>query len=496
MTTLEQYFEQFRCNTVGCDTTYETPYGRKPLVYADWTASGRLYRPIEETMLDGFGPYVANTHTEANFTGTTMTRAYHEAHRIIKEHVNAGPDDVIVTAGTGMTGVINKFQRILGLRVPSQVRPLLKIDPKDRPIVFITHMEHHSNQTSWLETMCDVEWLAPNDLGLVEPAELERVIARYADRPLKIGSFTACSNVTGIHTPYHELAAIMHRAGGYAFVDFAASAPYVEMNMHPADPDERLDAIVFSPHKFLGGPGTSGVLVFNSELYHNEVPDDSGGGTVAWTNPWGGRRYWKSIELREDAGTPGFLQCIRAALAIRLKEEMGVENIRSRETELRDRAFTGLRAIPGLEILAGHIEDRLPFFSFVHPKVHYNLFVKLLSDRFGIQSRGGCSCAGTYGHYLMHLDQNRSREMCDLIDKGDQSFRVGWVRISLHPTTTDAQMDYIIDAIGEIVTHIDTWKADYTYNRTTAEWKHYNEDAYLVDVDEMLRLAPVEEKTA
>jgi selenocysteine lyase/cysteine desulfurase len=488
---LEQYFEQFRCNTVGYDETFDTPYGRMPLIYADWTASGRLYRPVEDALLDRFGPFVANTHTESNYTSTTMTRAYHEAHRIIKEHVNAGPNDVIVTAGTGMTGVINKFQRILGLRVPSAIRPMLDIPAKERPIVFVTHMEHHSNQTSWLETICDVEWLEPNELGLVEPAHLEQTLTRYQDRPLKIGSFTACSNVTGIHTPFHQLAAIMHRAGGFAFVDFAASGPYVQIDMHPADPDEHLDAVFFSPHKFLGGPGTSGVLIFNSELYNNEVPDDSGGGTVAWTNPWGGRRYWKNIELREDAGTPGFLQCIRAALAIRLKDEMGVENIHAREQELLQRGFEGLRAIPGIEILAGHIEDRLPFFSFVHPGIHYNLFVKLLNDRFGIQSRGGCSCAGTYGHYLLHMDKNRSQEMSDNIDSGDPSYRVGWVRISLHPTTTNDQLEYILDAVRQTVENIDEWKRDYTRPKGKAEWKHFAEDDYLADVSAMLRL-PIE----
>jgi selenocysteine lyase/cysteine desulfurase len=472
MESLETYFAPFRNNVVGLDAEFETPYGLKKIIYADWIASGRLYAPIERRFLEKIGPYIGNTHTETSETGTRMTHAYHLAHKKIKEHVNAGSDDVIITAGNGMTSVINKLQRILGMKGCGTLlkKPCLK--EVDKPVVFITHMEHHSNQTSWYETICDVVVLEPGPDLLVNPEHLRQELKRYKDRPFKIGSFSACSNVTGVFTPYHELARIMHEHGGICLVDFAASAPYADMNMNPGDPMERLDAIMFSPHKFLGGPGSSGVLIFNKSLYNNIAPDDSGGGTVDWTNPWGNYKYVDDIEAREDGGTPGFLQAIKTALAIDLKNQMGTDRILQREEELLHIAFPGLRSIPGIEILASNVEKRLGVISFYHPDIHYNLFVKLLNDRFGIQMRGGCACAGTYGHYLLEVSYEQSKEITDLINSGDLSRKPGWVRWSLHPTMTDAEVRYILDAIQQIVQNIDAWKRDYIYHPRKNEFTH------------------------
>lgn len=265
---------------MGIDTEFETPFGIKKIIYADWIASGRLYKPIEEKLCETFGPFVGNTHSESSITGTTMTLAYHHAHKIIKQHVNANPDDVIITAGSGMTTVICKFQRLLGLKVPEQLREYIDLPEELRPVVFTTHMEHHSNQTTWIETIADVVVINPNDDGLVDFDDFKIQLGKYINRKLKIGAFTAASNVTGIETDYYMLAKIIHQAGGYCFVDFACAAPYVKIDMHPADPGSKLDAIFFSPHKFLGGPGTPGVLIFDSKLYHNKVPDLPGGGTV------------------------------------------------------------------------------------------------------------------------------------------------------------------------------------------------------------------------
>ncbi|MDD4192784.1 MAG: aminotransferase class V-fold PLP-dependent enzyme, partial [Mangrovibacterium sp.] len=283
---LEKYFNQFRNNIIGIDQTFLSPFGRKKILYADWIASGRLYRPIERRILDEIGPFVGNTHSETSETGALMTRAYQLSHQVIKQHVNAGANDVIITAGFGMTAVINKFQRILGLKAgKSYVRE------QERPVVFVTHMEHHSNHTSWYETTADAVMIEPGKDLMIDPENLRRKLGEYKGRSFKIGAFTACSNVTGIRTPYFELAKIMHEYGGVVFIDFAASAPYDEMNMHPDDPMMKLDAVMFSPHKFLGGPGSSGVLVFDKSMYHNTVPDNPGGGTVDWTNPWGKYKY-------------------------------------------------------------------------------------------------------------------------------------------------------------------------------------------------------------
>ncbi len=471
----EDYFGKFRKNIVGIDQEYNTPYGRKKIIYCDWIASGRLYGPIEERMTGSFGPFVGNTHTETSETGSMMTWAYHHAQEIIKKHVNAGPDDVLIAAGAGMTAVINKFQRILGLKGCSYPKTARCLGDSEKPVVFISHIEHHSNQTSWYETMADVVIIEPGAGLTVDPANLENALQKYSDRKFKIGSFSACSNVTGVFTPYHELARVMHSHGGLCFVDFAASAPYVDMNMHPADPMEKLDAIFFSPHKFLGGPGSSGIMIFDKSLYKSTAPDQPGGGTVDWTNPWGEYKYVDSIESREDGGTPGFLQMIRAAMAIRLKEQLGTENIRIREEQLLERTFSGLEAIPGLHILAPDIRHRLGAVSFYIDGLHYNLVVKLLSDRYGIQVRGGCACAGTYGHYLLDVTYDHSHRITEMINRGDLSEKPGWVRLSVHPTMTGDELETVIGALREIRENASEWSADYIYNRRTNEFTHRDE---------------------
>ena len=275
--------------------------------------------------------------------------------------------------------------------------------------------------------------------------------------------------------PYYELARIMHENNGYCFIDFAASAPYVDIDMHPADKQEQLDAVFFSPHKFLGGPGSAGVLVFNRELYKNYTPDTPGGGTVKWTNRWGGYSYVTDIEVKEDGGTPGFLQGIKAALAVKLKEKMGTEMIRRREQELIDIAFRELSSVGGLHILADNIRDRLGVFSFYIDHTHHNLVTRLLNDRYGIQMRGGCSCAGTYGHFLLNVDFRLSKEITDMIEAGDLSMKPGWIRLSLHPTMTDSELLLIIDAIKQTAKNAKEWGKDYWYDRHTNEFYHNSE---------------------
>ena len=478
MTNLEAYFDLFRKEIVGIDQHFRSPFGLKKIIYADWIASGRLYGPIERQITGQFGPFVGNTHSETSETGALMTHAYHQSQQIIKNHVNAGTNDIIITAGSGMTAVINKFQRMLGLKYCGKVNHTGCIAQRERPVVFITHMEHHSNHTSWYETNADVVIVDPDENLQVSPENLRKKLQEYNDRLFKIGSFTACSNVTGIRTPYYELAKIMHENGGVVFIDFAASAPYDTINMHPADPLQKLDAIMFSPHKFLGGPGSSGVLVFDQSMYHNSVPDQPGGGTVDWTNPWGEYKYVDNIELREDGGTPGFLQTIRTALCIRLKEQMGVENIHQRENELLKLAFDGLDSIPGIKIMDEKHRDRLGVISFYVVKIHYNLLVKLLNDLYGIQVRGGCACAGTYGHILLEVSHELSDEITNRINRGDLSLKPGWVRWSLHPTTSNAEIDLFILALRDIVENHEKYASDYTYFPKENIFRHKDENNY------------------
>ena len=469
---LEEYFQQFREHIVGIEQTFQSPYGVQKLIYSDWTASGRLYAPIEEKMRYQFGPFVANTHTETTTSGAAMTLAYHEARKIIKRHVHANSNDVLITTGSGMTGVVNKFQRILGLKVSESLKNHTSIPEDLKPIVFVSHMEHHSNQTSWLETIADVVVVPCDDEGLLCLNEFERCIQKHQHRKIKIASITSCSNVTGIKTPYHKVAKLIHRYHGLCFVDFACCAPYVSIDMHPENKDEYLDAIFFSPHKFLGGPGSSGVLIFNKSLYKNTVPDNPGGGTVSYTNPWGEHDYFDDVETREDGGTPGFLQTIRVALSLQLKEKMGVHHIKNREEEINKLVFKTLESLSGVKVLAPNHKERLSIFSFYFEKYHFNLVVKLLNDRFGIQTRGGCSCAGTYGHFLLNVDQETSNKIQDQILHGCNTEKPGWVRLSLHPTITSEELQFICTSLEELSIHIEEWSKDYQYEAIKNDYIH------------------------
>lgn len=482
MTNLEKYFLKFKENIVGNGTVIETPYGSKSLLYADWIASGRMYQPIEDNIQKNILPLVANTHSESSYVGMYMTNAYHMAKEVIRKHVNANSEDVLITSDAGMTRAVNKFIRILGFKLPDQRSFFYDTTARkipdmgdlgdDRPVVFITHFEHHSHQITWVESIAEVVIIPPTEDLQFSLKNLQQTVEKFKNRRIKIGAFSAGSNVTGIIPPISEMAKIMHKYDGYCFVDYAAAAPYVKIDMHPADSEAYLDAIYFSPHKFLGGPGSAAVLVFNKKFYHNISPDHPGGGTVRWTNPWNGIGYFHDIEMREDGGTPAFLQTIRAALSIKLKDEMGIENIAAREKEILDFAFEKFGKLDGLNLLAPNIHERLGVISFYCNNVHHNFIVRLLNDLYGIQVRGGCSCAGTYGHYLFHIDQNSSKNFTDLIDKGDLSEKPGWARVSLHPTMTNDELEFVVFAVKDIIENAKTLEKDYFQDNSIGEWIH------------------------
>lgn len=472
-----QHLLDIRKNIIGINHSFVSPFGNKRILYADWTASGRMYGPIEEYMMEEVYPYVANTHTRTTYTGTRMTDLYQKSLQKIKQHVHAGQDDVIITSGSGMTAVMNKFQRMLGLKLHEKYVSRIEIPVEERPVVFVTHMEHHSNHTTWLETICDVVIIPAAKEGGTDLAAFEPLVEKYADRKLKIASVTACSNVTGVYTPYHAIAEIIHKHGGLCFVDLACSAPYTEIDMNPGKEGQHLDAIMFSPHKFLGGPGSSGVLVFKKSLYQNETPDHPGGGTVVWTGPFEKHVYKTDIESREDGGTPGFIQAIRIAKAIELKEQMGVKHIQEREEALFDRLWSRVSAMKGVAILEPGVKHRQAILSLVFDDLHYHAVVKALNDMFGIQARGGCSCAGTYGHLLYDLDADASSHIKQEILGGNPLVRIGWVRISLHPTMLESEIDYIADAIQLIIDHKDWIKDLYKYDKAKKEF--YLDEAVL-----------------
>jgi selenocysteine lyase/cysteine desulfurase len=464
-------FAPYREGIIGIDKCISTQYKNDILlIYTDWIASGRLYAPIEDRLRKEVYPMVANTHTETNATGRATTLAYHKARSIIKEHVNASPEDILISSMSGMTGVVNKFQRILGLKIHENFRDQLRLDQRDRPVIFVSHMEHHSNQTSWQETIGDVVVVPPNENGLVCLENYREALALYKNRPYKIAAITSCSNVTGIFTPYMDIAQLMHAEGGLCFVDFACSAPYIDIDMHEDDNAGRyLDAIYFSPHKFLGGPGASGILIFNKNLYHLTIPDAPGGGTVNWTNPWGEHEYISDIETREDGGTPSFLQTMKTAMCVQLKNEMGTDNIRQRDDEILNIIWDRMGDIPNINILAPENKKRLPIISFYIDGLHYNLAVRILNDRFGIQTRGGCSCAGTYGHYLLNVDWDLSHSIFDQVHQGFCGVKPGWIRASFHPTQTDQEVNFVCDSIIELSRKFPEWIKDYVFDEQTGE---------------------------
>jgi selenocysteine lyase/cysteine desulfurase len=346
----------------------------------------------------------------------------------------------------------------------------LQFDESLRPVVFVTHMEHNSNHVSWLETIANVELINCDANGNVDLEHFRGLLEKHKLRKGKIAAVTACSNVTGIETAYRSIAKIIHEYKGLCFVDFAASAPYLNIDMHPQEASAHLDAIYFSGHKFLGGAGTPGVLIFNKKIYKNTVPDQPGGGTVVYTNPWKGREYISNIEQREDGGTPPFLQGIKAAMCIKLKVEMAVENMQRRKEEILHIFFERFSAIKNIELLEKNIKKRLGIISFIVKGAHYNLIVKLLNDRFGIQARGGCSCAGAYGHKLLNVDKAGSNKILDSIRAGNLLSKPGWIRLSVHPIMTNAEIDFIMDAVELTAAHFEEWGKDYTYGAGTNEY--------------------------
>jgi selenocysteine lyase/cysteine desulfurase len=472
---LEEYFSGFRANIIGQEQMFESAFGCKKIIYADWTATGRAYGPIEAYIQEKILPFIANTHTEATVTGKYMSTAYEEAREIIKEHVHAHSSDILILCGSGMTAAVNKLQRLLGLRIPERAgdyfgKDCLQLDEAQKPVVFVTHMEHHSNQVSWIETIATVEIIQPDKNGQVDLDHFKILLDQYKNRRVKIAAVTACSNVTGIQTPYHEIARLIHEYNGWCFVDFACSAPYTDINMHPDKNGGDLDAIYFSAHKFLGGPGTPGILILNRKLYKNKIPDQPGGGTVVYSNPWRVHEYTSNTEQREDGGTPAFLQTMKAAMCIRLKEQMGAENIRKREDQMLDIIFNRFSGMRNVHVLAGNIKKRLGVVSFTIEGAHYALIVKMLNDRFGIQTRGGCSCAGTYGHMLLQVNKEKSYHILHQIRSGNLQHKPGWIRLSIHPTMSGAEIDFIMDSIEETAAHFKSWSSDYSYTASSNEY--------------------------
>ncbi len=489
----DRLIEAIRASVIGEDDVVAGPFGLRRVTYADYTASGRSLSFIEDFIREAVLPLYANTHTESSGTGLQTTRFREDARAIIREAVGAGDEHAVIFCGSGSTAAINRLVDVLNLRLPADLADRYglreAIPPVERPVVFIGPFEHHSNELPWRESIADVVVIHEDPDGHVDLRQLEDELVRYADRPLRIGSFSAASNVTGIISDTRAISVLLHRHGALSLWDFAAAGPYVEieMTMHgrdglPAsdssDPDAALaykDAIFLSPHKFIGGPGTPGVLVARRELFHNRVPSVPGGGTVLYVNPTE-HVYLADVEHREEGGTPAIVESIRAGLVFGLKEAVGSEAIRRREESFIRRAIAAWEDHPGIEILGNRDADRLSIVSFVvrHGSryLHHNFVVALLNDLFGIQSRGGCSCAGPYGHRLLGIDLERSHEFEREISRGCEGIKPGWVRVNFNYFIPDAVFEFILEAVRIVAT--DGWRLlpQYRFDPLTGLWRH------------------------
>ena len=454
--------DNIREAVIGDDTVIETPFGDRRVTYADYTASGRALQFIEDFITREVLPRYANTHTESSGTGLQTTRLREDARTIIKDAVNGDDTTAVIFAGSGSTGAIDKFIGMMNLRLPADLdmryHLLQNIPNHERPVVFIGPFEHHSNELPWRESIADVVVIPEDADGHIDSNILRQRLSEYAERPLKIGSFSAASNVTGIVSDTHEISQLLHENGALACWDFGAAAPYIDIEMNPrcSHPLAYKDAIFISPHKFIGGPSTPGILVLRKDVVHNTVPDVVGGGTVAYVNEYE-HVYLKDVEHREEGGTPAIVEAIRAGLVFKLKHTVGVDVIRAYEHDFVHRAVHALEEHPNIVILGNHEADRLSIVSFVIQRggryLHHNFVVAVLNDLFGIQSRGGCSCAGPYGHRLLGIDLELSHEYEREIERGCEGIKPGWVRINFNYFINEVNFEYVIRAIELIATY-------------------------------------------
>jgi selenocysteine lyase/cysteine desulfurase len=454
---VQTLFGKIRNSVIGANCPISTPFGNKPLIYADYTASGRSLSFVEDFLSSSVLPSYANTHTETSFTGAQTSKLREQARDEIRKAVNGGTHDKVIFCGAGATAAINKMMDVLGLRKqPSTVNKSnadCLAEPIDRPVIFIGPYEHHSNELPWRESSAELVSIPLTSCGQIDLEVLEQKLKHYSNRTLKVGSFSAASNVTGLLSDIEGISAILKRYGALSFWDYAAAAPYVKINMNGPTP---IDAVFISPHKFVGGPSTPGILVVKEQIMKNAIPTVIGGGTVSFVTPTK-HVYTRDIERREEGGTPAIIESVRAGLVFKLQQEVGIEAIEASEQAMVDSALAFFKPLQNIEVLGNHTAKRLAIFSlrFKHKgkDLHYGFVTALLNDLFGIQARGGCSCAGPYGHTLLNMDKEYSKAIEDVVLEGNMLLRPGWVRLNFNYFIAPEEFNYLLEAIKLVAEH-------------------------------------------
>lgn len=477
MRSFEEVAAFVRVNEVGRRAYLDTPFGRRLITYADLTATGR-YLHFVEAWIRRIRPFYANTHTAVSSTGRIVSALREKARDVVARSVGAGEDDVVLFTGPGATSAVNKLVGLLGLQVSEPLERehgwVAALPPEARPVVLLGPYEHHSNELPWVESVADVVEVELDSTGRIDLQDLERKLRLHGARPLKIGSFSAASNVTGILSDVEDIARILHRHGAYAFFDYAAAGPYVPIDMHPADHEAHADAIFLSTHKFMGGPQSSGVLVAHRSLFRTRCPAEPGGGTVDYVA--GAARehidYTHKLDEREEGGTPAIVGDVRAGTAFLVKEMVGAARIRRHEIALARRALERLCKHPRIQLLGPTEPDRLAILSFNIERLHHDLVAALLDHLFGIQNRAGCSCAGPYGHRLLGIDRGTSEAYRALLREGVGGCKPGWVRVSIPYYASEDDVEFLLSAIELVADHGRELVPLYRFGWDDGVWRH------------------------
>jgi len=480
-----QQLRSLSSQVVGRHEIFSTPYGSKAVVYADWTASGRLLRGVEGYLVREVMPFYGNTHTATSITGHQTTCYRHEARQIVAQAVNAkvtgkAAEDVVLFVGNGTTAAVQKLVLSLGLHIPLGLHSGGE-EEVARPVVFTSSYEHHSNLLAWRESVAEVVTVKYSQQTGVCLEDLERLLIKYSGRKaLKIGSFSAASNVTGILTAVDEVSALLHTHGALAFYDYATAAPYAHIDMNPAlNSLAYKDAIFFSGHKFLGGPGAPGVLIAKRKVLapQSDTPSVPGGGTVFYVTEEH-HRYLSNREEREEGGTPQIMGDVKLGLVMNLKIAVGSAWIHAEELRISSYAQERLAAHSDLIVLLGRptAENHLPIFSFLIRAgarfLHHNFVCALLNDLFGVQTRGGCQCAGPFSQRLLGLSSHdNARIEASLLEK-HEVLRPGYSRLSLPYWISHREMEFVLDAVIFVAQHGFRFLPAYRYNHRTGEWAH------------------------